>query len=170
MELGELAWSLPPIQFSPMEYSVMNYLRQRLEKLRKSEQGSAAVEFALILPVLASILFGTIDFGRMMWFQEVLANATRVGARQATLFGAGNGQAAVTAAVANALATGGVNPAGLNVQVTGAGFVAAQAGLPAFGQPVNVNATVPFNFFVIDRLVPGVNNGTLTAQVTMMME
>ncbi|MDH5585636.1 MAG: pilus assembly protein [Nitrospirota bacterium] len=146
------------------------YWNQRLEKLRKSERGAAAIEFALILPVLASILFGTIDFGRMMWFQEVLANATRVGARQATLFQAGNGQAAVQNVIANSLTAGGVPAAGLAVQVTGAGFALGQAGLPAFGQPVNVNAQVPFNFIVIDRLVPGVNNGRLTASVTMMME
>ena len=146
------------------------YLSQRVEKLRKSEQGSAAVEFALILPVLASILFGAIDFGRMMWFQEVLANATRVGARQATMFEAGNGKAAVHTAVSNALTAGGVDVGGLNVVVDGAGFDQAAAGNPAQGLPVNVNATVPFSFFVIDKLVPGVNNGTLTARVTMMME
>jgi Flp pilus assembly protein TadG len=59
---------------------------QKLRKLTKSERGAAAVEFALLLPVIATLTFGMIDFGRMLWFQEVLVNATRTGARQGTLF------------------------------------------------------------------------------------
>ncbi|MDH5698959.1 MAG: pilus assembly protein, partial [Nitrospirota bacterium] len=66
-----------------------------LNILRNSERGTAAVEFALILPVMAALIFGAIDFGRMLWFQEVLVNATREGTRQGTLFFSGNGQAEI---------------------------------------------------------------------------
>jgi len=159
--------------FSRMGQRAMNvFLSQRLQKLKKSERGSAAIEFALILPVLAAILFGTIDFGRMMWFQEVLANATRVGARQATLFQAGNDQADVRSAISDSLTAGGIDPADLAVTVDGPGFDAAQGGNNAQGLAVNVNARVPFSFLVVDRLLPEgtVSNGFLNASVTMMME
>ena len=138
------------------------YPNQRLHKLRQSERGSTAVEFALILPILASLVFGAIDFGRMLWFKEVLVNAARVGARQGTLFAAGNGQSEIEAAVATSLADGGVDPSGLTVVVNGVGNPQ--------GQPLNVVATIPWNYFVIDKLVPAISTPNLQASVTMMME
>ena len=138
------------------------YLSQRLQKLKKSERGSAAIEFALILPILASLVFGMIDFGRMLWFQEVLVNATREGTRQGTLFFAGNGQAEIQAVIAQALANGGVPTTGLNVAVNGVGT--------GTGNPLQVTSTIPWSFFVIDNLVPGITSNQLTASVTMMNE
>lgn len=44
-------------------------------------RGSIAVEFALILPILLMLLFGIIDFGRLLYTQEVLNTAVREGAR-----------------------------------------------------------------------------------------
>ncbi|WNM61941.1 TadE/TadG family type IV pilus assembly protein [Candidatus Nitrospira neomarina] len=138
------------------------YHKKLLQKLRQSERGSTAVEFALILPILASLVFGAIDFGRMLWFKEVLVNATRVGARQGTLFAAGNGQAEIEAAVTASLTAGGVDSSGLSVAVNGVGG--------AQGQPLNVVATIPWNYFVIDKLIPAISTPNLQASVTMMME
>jgi len=134
----------------------------RLSQLRKSERGSTAVEFALILPILATLAFGAIDFGRMLWFKEVLVNAARVGARQGTLFASGNGQTEIEAAVAASLVAGGVDASGLTVVANGVGSPQ--------GQPLNVVATIPWNYFVIDRLVPALSTPNLQASVTMMME
>ena len=50
-----------------------------------SERGSAAVEFALLVPVLLLIVFGIIDFGRALNAQETLTQAAREGARLAAL-------------------------------------------------------------------------------------
>lgn len=44
-------------------------------------RGVAAVEFALILPLLLVILFGIIDFGLMLYDKAVITNAAREGAR-----------------------------------------------------------------------------------------
>ena len=49
------------------------------------DQGAAAVEFVLVLPVLLVILFGIIDFGRLMHAKLELAEAAREGARAAAL-------------------------------------------------------------------------------------
>ena len=135
---------------------------KQFQKLRRSERGSTAIEFALILPILASIAFGAIDFGRMLWFKEVLVNATRVGARQGTLFASGNGQAEIEAAVVASLAAGGVDPSGLTLVANGVGSPQ--------GQPLNVVATIPWNYFVIDKLIPALSTPNLQASVTMMME
>jgi Flp pilus assembly protein TadG len=52
----------------------------RLPKHR--ERGAAAVEFALILPVLLMLVGGVIDFGVMYYKQIELTNAARDGVRQ----------------------------------------------------------------------------------------
>ncbi len=135
---------------------------KRLPKTIRSERGSTAMEFALILPILATLVFGTIDFGILLWNQEVLVNATREGARQGALFTGGAPSADVQAVVQQALQDGGVSTAGLSVSVTGQGG--------AFGTPLTVNTAIPWNFFVIDNLVPGLTVNQLQAAVTMMNE
>lgn len=49
------------------------------------ERGAAAVEFALLLPLLLLIVFGIIDFGRALNTQITLTQAAREGARLAAL-------------------------------------------------------------------------------------
>lgn len=53
----------------------------RLRKLLSSHRGNVAVEAALVLPFLLAILMGVIEFGRVLYFQQVLTNAAREGAR-----------------------------------------------------------------------------------------
>jgi Flp pilus assembly protein TadG len=49
------------------------------------ERGAVAVEFALIMPVLLLILFGTIEFGRVWSQYQVFQGAAREGARCAAV-------------------------------------------------------------------------------------
>jgi Flp pilus assembly protein TadG len=58
----------------------MKCLRNRL-----SDRGAAAVEMALLVPVLLLILFGIIDFGRLLNAQITLTEAAREAARAQTL-------------------------------------------------------------------------------------
>lgn len=50
---------------------------------RKGAEGVTAVEFALILPVFALLMFGIIDFGRYFFVQHTIQFATREGTRLA---------------------------------------------------------------------------------------
>ena len=61
----------------------MNLSTSRFAKHKHA--GVAAIEFALVLPVLLLILFGIINFGVMMYDQSVITNATREGARWASI-------------------------------------------------------------------------------------
>lgn len=63
------------------------------------DRGTAAVEFALVLPVLLLIVFGIIDFGRALNAQITLTGAAREGVRLAAL---GYPDAAIQARVAAA--------------------------------------------------------------------
>jgi Flp pilus assembly protein TadG len=47
----------------------------------KDQNGASAVEFALILPLLILILFGTIELGLYLFNKNVITNASREGAR-----------------------------------------------------------------------------------------
>lgn len=44
------------------------------------------IEFALLLPVLAIILFGIVEFSLILYDQSVITNASREGARAAIVF------------------------------------------------------------------------------------
>ena len=82
---------------------------------RKKERGAAAVEFALILPLLMVILFGTIDWGWYFFVQQIVNNAAREGARVGSLTVPGTSGAAATAsAQAEAQATTYLTAAGLD--------------------------------------------------------
>ena len=48
---------------------------------RQLQRGAAAVEFALVVPVLILLVFGITDFGLMFNNQSVFANASRDAAR-----------------------------------------------------------------------------------------
>jgi Flp pilus assembly protein TadG len=45
------------------------------------QKGAAAVEFAIILPLLLTLVFGIIDIGLLLYNKQVITNASREGAR-----------------------------------------------------------------------------------------
>jgi len=50
--------------------------------------GQALVEFAIVAPIFFLILFGIIDFGRYVYYVQILNNAAREGTRYAIVHGA----------------------------------------------------------------------------------
>lgn len=56
-----------------------------LLRLLRARGGTAAVEFALIAPALFLLLFGIIEFGRLMWTQSALHFAVEEAARCASI-------------------------------------------------------------------------------------
>lgn len=55
---------------------------KNLNKLNKKEDGAALIEFAIVLPLLLTLIFGTIEFGLFFFNKQVLTNAVREGARR----------------------------------------------------------------------------------------
>jgi Flp pilus assembly protein TadG len=53
--------------------------------LHSDERGVALVEFALILPILAALLFGMLDFGRAVNYWTDATHLTHEGARMAAV-------------------------------------------------------------------------------------
>lgn len=54
-------------------------------KMFQNEQGTTMVEFAIIVVVLLSLVFGIIEFGVLLLNEHVLTNASREGARAAVV-------------------------------------------------------------------------------------
>jgi Flp pilus assembly protein TadG len=48
-----------------------------------NQKGTAAIEFAIVLPVLLAITFGIIEFGILLYDKAMVTNASREGARAA---------------------------------------------------------------------------------------
>jgi Flp pilus assembly protein TadG len=71
-----------------------------------NRSGAAAVEFAVIAPILFMIFLGMIEIGRAMMVAGAVANAARVGARAGTLV---NGSyTGISTAVSNCLSNNGL--------------------------------------------------------------
>jgi Flp pilus assembly protein TadG len=94
-------------------------MSQWLSRAASHDRGAAAVEFALLLPMLLLIVFGLIDFGRALNAQITLTQAAREGARLAAL-----GQSNVATGTQSA-ATG-LSP--VTVNVTSSCLAGAAAG------------------------------------------
>ena len=62
----------------------MSLLSRRVQggaRFRRSQRGTSAVEFALVLPIFLFVLFGFIELSVAFYDKAVLANASREGAR-----------------------------------------------------------------------------------------
>jgi Flp pilus assembly protein TadG len=128
----------------------------------KREEGAAAVEFALLLPLLILILFGIIEFGLVLYNQEVITNASREGARYGIVIGSPRptgGQ--IQGVVSTYLTNAGLTAGDASVSVTGA--------QGASGSDLTVSVTYPYNFLVLSNLAAGLGS-TLNLNGTTVMK
>ena len=130
-------------------------MRLPLTGLWKCQRGVAAIELALILPILVTLAFGTFSVGSMLFVQNNIIHAARETARTIAV---GDAEVAEAATIAhNHL----VNWAGLNFSVTGS---------QPTGADVMVNITVPMSEAAIVDVLGIFSSGTLQTQVTMRRE
>lgn len=94
------------------------------------------MEFAIVAPLFFLLVFGMVEFGRMVMVQQVITNASREGARIGVLDGTSTAdvQAAVATYLQNAAVSGG--------SVTIAPDPPTSAG---YGEPVTVTVSMPFD-------------------------
>jgi len=123
---------------------------------RAHERGSAAVEFALLLPILLLLLLAFVQVGVIARDSLVLTQASRAGAREAAVQGS---SVAVQEAVRAAAV--GLDPARIDVVATWGG---------ARGAPVTVEVTydAPVASFLGGWLLP--ESVSLRASATMRQE
>ena len=54
--------------------------------LRRDEQGAAAIEFALAIPILVTLIYGIFEFSQLYYANSGMQHALGEGARYATLY------------------------------------------------------------------------------------
>ena len=125
----------------------------------RSQDGQAAAEMALVLPILAAILLAIAQFGVLFNNYITLTDATRTGARKAAVsrFSGDDGTAAV-AAVRSAASN--LTPANLDVSVTSTNW-----NIP--GSDVIVTATYPYDISILGWVV---QSGSLTSTTKERLE
>ncbi len=130
---------------------------------RKNRRGTAVVEFAVVAPVFFLLVFGMIEYGRMVMVQQIITNASREGARQAVLDGATS--SSVDTAVTSYL-TG--------ASISGADVVTnpADPSSAGYGASVTVTVSVPFSAvsWLPSPMFPMNQSKTLSAVSVMRRE
>ncbi len=58
-----------------------------IRRRMRASRGQGLVEFSIVLPLFLVMLFGVVDFGRVIWADDSLANAAREAARFAIVHG-----------------------------------------------------------------------------------
>ncbi len=103
-------------------------------------RAAATVEFAMVAPLLFTLVFSAIDCGRVMMALDVIANASRDGARTGTLPGKANSD--VTAAVNAQVSAAGLSGATTSVTVGG---TSADVSTANQGDQIAVTVTVSYS-------------------------
>lgn len=109
------------------------------------EDGAALLEFALIALVLLMLVFGIIDFGRVLYTANNMQTAAREGARWAAVLEnpAGSEAAIKDTVIAHASPLGGDSLHASNITVS---FIYA-GGVPALLQATRVQVNYPVELF-----------------------
>jgi Flp pilus assembly protein TadG len=92
--------------------------RSRFGPCLRGEHGTAAVEMALILPILILLVFGIISFGHAFNLQQDLNASIREGARAASV---GGSSSDIQTAVDNAVGGAFNNGADITLKITDSG-------------------------------------------------
>ncbi len=127
------------------------------------QSGASAIEMALILPLLLTLVFAIIDYSRFFYLRASLSSAVADGARVAVLPGAT--AAMVNASVASSLSDPIYQGAGQTASVT------VTPSPPVPNQPVTVAATLPFSPLILPQyLGTSLFPASINASATMVVE
>ena len=103
---------------------------------RKQRRAAAVVEFAIVAPLFFLLVFGMIEYGRMVMVQQVITNASREGARRAVLDGASATE--VQEEVDDFLSQSSISGADVTIDP-------ADPSTAAYGDPITVTVSIDFD-------------------------
>ena len=140
---------------------------------KKKERGAALIEMALTLPLLLLLSIGIFEFGRAFQHWQILTNASREGARIATLPGVTDD--AVTTRVRSYLEAGSLTGFASNLVTIARDGEISIGATTASASTVTIN--YPFEFIVLQPIAQMVVGGsdvgapiTMTVSATMRNE
>ncbi len=135
----------------------------------KREDGAVAVEFALILPILIVLVFGIIEFGLALYNKEVIANASREGARYGIVIGPPRPlEDDIKGVVRSYLTNFGWDASAADISVINDTTGGTQCS--AFGEDLKVVLNYDYKFSVLPNFAPISKDITLSATTEMKCE
>jgi len=128
---------------------------------RRTRRGAAAVELAVVAPLLLAMVFGVMEFGWTFMTHETITHATREACRRAVLQGS-------SPADAQAVFTQAIAPTGLT---STADVVYSDNSVPPDGvnETVTVSVNVPYSEVSITGLASWLKIDTATISATCSM-
>jgi Flp pilus assembly protein TadG len=123
----------------------------------RSETGQSMAEFVLVLPILALLLFGIVQFGIVFHDYVQITDAARAGARKAAVSRDLPDPAASAVAAVRSSASG-LDPSNLDVSVSSS-FQR--------GSDVTVEASYPYSISLLGVVV---HSGRITSKTTERVE
>lgn len=130
--------------------------------MKHDDHGTAAVEFALVLPLFLLVALGTIEMGILIHRYAVIAAASREGAR-AGVVAAGPvapSSSAIDRTVRLFLRQAGIADHAVNIRISGAGSPP--------GSDLLVQVEYPHRFVALTYLIPGVPRQLVLRSRTIM--
>lgn len=133
------------------------------------QKGAAAVEFAIILPLLLILLFGMIEFGFILYDKAMITNASREGARAGIVFAPGGISDAEIRSVVKDYCSDYMITFGED-SITDDDIDITPV-VRNSGDNLTVNVMYTYDFLVLPNFVAGiVGNMNVSAQTIMRME
>jgi Flp pilus assembly protein TadG len=161
-----LAQEAPDSQFS----ATGKVKQQKRCSSGRKRRGAAAVEFAVVAPLFFLMVFGMLEFGRMVMVQQILTNASREGARKAVLNGS-------TTTDVNDTVVKTMGDAKITINTGNVTINPTDPATAAYGDPVTVTVHVPFSQvswlpapMLLSFLPSGKTDITLSATTVMRRE
>jgi Flp pilus assembly protein TadG len=142
--------------------------RRRVLPLLRQQGGAAVVEFAVILPVLLLIIFGIVDFGRAMNYENDATHLANEGARFAVV----NSNPGGGTSLANWIKSQGDTAEMRSESTVCVSFptnVATGTSMQV-GDPVQVSVSVDFRWLPYIGTAVGAARTTMTGKALMRLE
>ena len=135
----------------------------------KNQKGAAAVEFAIVFPLLLVLVFGIIEFSIMLYNKAMITNASREGARTGIVFAMPRVSDTVITSVIDSycsnslISFGDQNQPVVTISRSGSGAEA--------GDILTVSVSYHYDYLVLPNLIESLISGMdLTATTVMRME
>jgi Flp pilus assembly protein TadG len=139
-----------------------------MKRKHLNRKGSAAVEFALVLPILLVLVFGIVEFSVALYDKAVITNASREGARAGIVFRVPPVTDGEISTIVNTYCQNRLLTFGTLTPVT---TTVVREGSSASGDDLTVQVQYQYGFLIIPRFVTGITGGIqLDAQTIMRME
>jgi Flp pilus assembly protein TadG len=135
---------------------------------RQAQQGAAAVEFALVLPILLLVFFGMVELSLALYDKAILTNASREGARAGIVLSSPK----MTDAQIRAVVLNYTNGSLISLGTTTAPTVTVEQSTPAsFPNPLRVTVSYTYKGLGVGTMLGALGSPiVLTSSTSMVNE